>query len=316
MSTNAGDSRPVVLLMGPTGAGKTDVAVALAARGPFDIVSVDSAMVFRGMDIGTAKPGPAVLARAPHRLIDIRDPAESYSAAQFRSDALAAIEVIHRRGRLPLLVGGTGLYFRALTRGLARLPAADPQLRGRLREHVRRHGLAALHARLRCVDPDAAARIHPNDPQRIERALEVYELTGQPLTRLLAATAGNPSPYRFDKIVLAPADRAALHRRLAQRFTGMLAAGLLEEVAALRARGDLHAGMPAIRVVGYRQCWQHLAGEYDRPALVDRAIAATRQLAKRQLTWLRAEDECEWIDSTGDDPVARVELVLRRTGRL
>ena len=287
---------PVVFLMGPTGAGKTDLAVQLVERLGCGIVSVDSALVYRGMDIGTAKPGPEVLARAPHRLIDLRDPRESYSAAEFRRDALDAILAVRREGRLPLLVGGTGLYFRALERGLSALPPADPEVRRRLAEEGRAHGWPALHARLAALDPPAAARIHANDPQRIQRALEVRELTGRPMSELLTQSPGSVLPYRVVKVVLEPVDRAALHARIEARFRAMLEAGLVAEVERLRSRGDLSPDLPSMRAVGYRQVWAFLAGETDRETMIARAVAATRGLAKRQLTWLRGETGALRVD--------------------
>ena len=285
-----------ICLMGPTAAGKTEVAVDLAARFALDIVSVDSALVYRGMDIGTAKPPPAVLRAAPHRLIDILEPEEAYSAARFRDDALAAMAGIRAAGRTPLLVGGTGLYFRALERGLAELPAADPAVREALVAAARSRGWAALHRRLGAVDPAAAARIHPHDPQRIQRALEVYELTGRPLSDHLAASRTRAAPYRFLKLVLAPGDRETLHRRIDARFRAMLAAGLVDEVRALRARPGLHRECPSMRAVGYRQVWDFLAGCYDYETMTARGIVATRRLAKRQLTWLRGEGAAVWHD--------------------
>ncbi len=292
---------PVLCLMGPTASGKTDIAVALRERLPVEIVSVDSVMVYREMDIGSAKPEPDVLARAPHRLIDFLDPAEPYSAARFREDALREIADIHAAGRIPLLVGGTMLYFRALFGGLSVLPPADLAVRARLEAEAASEGWAALHARLAVVDPEAAARIHPNDPQRIQRALEVHELTGVPLSELQRQTAGEAPPYRFVKLAVAPAERAILHQRIAERFRAMLAAGLVEEVERLFRRGDLHPALPSIRAVGYRQVWQYLAGELDYEAMVERGIIATRQLAKRQFTWLRSEPEAVWFDSLSAD---------------
>jgi len=302
---------PVLFLMGPTGTGKTELAVRLVEHGPFAIVSVDSAMIYRGLDIGTAKPGPEVLARAPHRLIDIRDPAESYSAAEFRRDALREIAAIGARGRIPLLVGGTGLYFRALDRGLAPLPPADPDLRARLRAQAEQLGAAAMHARLQALDPDSAARIHPNDPQRVQRALEVHALTGRPLSAHLRASRHGALPHRVVRVVLAPAARSSLHRDLALRFQAMLDAGLVEEVGALRARGDLGPAHPAVRVTGYRQVWDFLAGQVGHEEMCRRAVAATRQLAKRQLTWLRREAGCTWLEAHAPDLVERVLALLR-----
>ncbi len=279
---------PIIFLMGPTATGKTGLAVEWVQRLPLSIISVDSALIYRGMDIGTAKPDAATLQRAPHRLIDILDPAECYSAAQFCTDARREIAHIIATGRIPLLVGGTMLYFRALQQGLAVLPPANATVRARLADEQNRYGLAALHARLAAVDPIAAARIHPHDPQRIQRALEVYEITGHTLTELCHAQS-HPIPFtRCVKIALT-LDRTALHHRIAQRFDTMLKQGLVEEVAALRARGDLTPMHPSMRAVGYRQVWQHLDGAYDANTLRERGIYATRQFAKRQMTWLRAE---------------------------
>jgi tRNA dimethylallyltransferase len=283
--------------MGPTASGKTDLAVALCERLGCEIVSVDSAMVFRTMDIGTAKPGPEVLARAPHALIDILDPAESYSAARFRDDALREIARIHAAGRIPLLAGGTMLYFRALQQGLAELPSADPAVRSRIEAEAQALGWEALHRRLAQVDPASAARIHPNDPQRLQRALEVYELTGIPLSRLLEEPLKEPFPYRAVEMVVAPADREVLRERIARRFGQMMEMGFLAEVERLYARGDLHPDLPSIRCVGYRQAWGYLAGEYDEETLVEKAVGATRQLAKRQLTWLRQWEGAARFDS-------------------
>ncbi len=298
--------KTAVCLMGPTASGKTELAVELVARGPFDIVSVDSALIYRGMDIGTAKPGTQTLARAPHRLIDIRDPAERYSAAQFRDDCLTAMREIHAAGRIPLLTGGTMLYFRALEFGLSSLPRADERVRERLAAEAATRGWAALHARLRAIDPDAAARIHPNDPQRIQRALEVWEISGRPLSQLQAGRAPLRG-WRLMKFARAPRQRAVLHRRIADRFRTMLEAGFEAEVAALRARGDLHPGLPSMRCVGYRQMWQYLDGELSHAEMIERGIIATRQLAKRQFTWLRADPGLTWLDDEDrDEHAARI----------
>ena len=283
---------PVVLcLMGPTAAGKTALAEAIADRIPVDLISVDSALIYRGMDIGTGKPDAAELARYPHALIDICDPLESYSAARFRDDALALIARAHGRGRVPLLVGGTMLYFKALIEGIAELPDADPAVRARLEQEREQLGLNALHERLRQLDPVAAERIHPNDPQRLLRALEVIAVTGEPMSALWQKAAGAPAPYRFMQVGLLP-DRAWLHQRIAIRFDAMLAAGLLAEVERLRSRGDLQPDLPSMRCVGYRQAWDWLdARDRGQPLplaeLRERGLAATRQLAKRQYTWLR-----------------------------
>jgi tRNA dimethylallyltransferase len=305
---------PAVCLMGPTAAGKTDLAITLVERLPLEIISVDSALVYRGMDIGTAKPDAATLKRAPHRLIDICDPAEAYSAARFRADALRAMADITARGRVPLLVGGTMLYFRALLHGLAELPGATPRIRARLQAELARDGVAALHRRLAEVDPQAAARIHPNDPQRTLRALEVWEASGRSLSELHAAQTAPPLPYRVFKLVWAPTQRAVLWRRIAQRFDAMLAAGLVEEVQGLLARSGVTAEVPALRAVGYRQVAAYLRGEYDEGQLRERALAATRQLAKRQMTWLRAEAGALWLDPAAPDAVARAVQAV--TGHL
>lgn len=293
---------PALCLMGPTAAGKTALAIALAEAGVGEIISVDSGMVYRGMDIGTAKPTADELARAPHRLIDIRDPAQAYSAAEFRADALAAMHEIAAAGRVPLLVGGTMLYFKVLRDGLAAMPDADPVIRVRLEAEAAAQGWPALHARLAEVDPVAAARIPPMDAQRLQRALEVWELTGKPLSQWHAEQAeAEPLPFDLHWLAISPPDRAVLHARIALRFDQMLAGGLIDEVAALKARPDLHAGLPSMRAVGYRQVWEHLEGEYDRDELRLRGIYATRQLAKRQLTWLRGFPDVTWLDPAAPD---------------
>jgi tRNA dimethylallyltransferase len=291
------DSRlpPAVCLMGPTASGKTDLAVSLVERLPFEIISVDSAMVYRDMDIGTAKPDAETLARAPHRLIDILDPAEAYSASRFREEALAAMAEITAAGRIPLLVGGTMLYYRALEQGLARLPEANAALRARLQAEATERGWQALHTRLAEVDPASAARIHPNDPQRLSRALEVYELSGRPMSELWREAQAQALPYRLVKLAVAPDERSVLHERIAKRFRLMLQQGFVEEVEALYRRGDLAPSLPSIRCVGYRQIWQYLAGELSFDAMSDKGIVATRQLAKRQFTWLRSEQNLRWF---------------------
>ena len=286
-----------ICIMGPTGSGKTALAVELVRRLGCEIVSVDSAMIYRGMDIGTAKPGPEVLAAAPHRLIDIMDPAEAYSAKRFRDDALAAMAEIRAAGRIPLLVGGTMLYFDALQHGLSPLPSADPALRAELEARAAREGWEALHAELKRVDPAAGARIHPNDPQRIQRALEVFRLTGIPLTELQGRAAVQADTDRYIKLALAPVDRAELHEIIEARFRSMLSDGFLDEVKRLRARGDLHTGLPSMRAVGYRQLWEHLEGATGLEEAVRRGIVATRRYAKRQLTWLRSEPDVSWFVS-------------------
>tara|TARA_R110002094_G_scaffold744_11_gene3934 strand:- start:683 stop:1636 length:954 start_codon:yes stop_codon:yes gene_type:complete len=288
---------PVICLMGATATGKTDLAVKLAEQLPCDLISVDSALIYRGMDLGTAKPDAELLARAPHRLIDIRDPAESYSAAEFRRDALAEISAIHQNGRIPLLVGGTMLYFKALLEGLAELPKADPEVRQRLLDQAGAEGWDVLHRRLEQVDPVSAQRIHPNDPQRLQRALEVYELTGQTLTDLWQQQQGAVLPFTPLQLNLQVSDRALLHRRIEQRFQAMLEAGFEQEVRALYQRGDLNPAMPSIRCVGYRQMWAYIEGESSHEAMVERGIITTRQLAKRQMTWLRSWRDAQRIDA-------------------
>jgi tRNA dimethylallyltransferase len=299
---------PALALMGPTASGKTGLAVELAKALDGEVISVDSALVYRGMDIGTAKPNLEERQGIPHHLIDILDPAEAYSTGRFREEALALMADITARGRLPILAGGTMLYFNALFHGLSALPSADPDIRRQIDEQGALRGWPALHEELARIDPAAAARIHPNDPQRIQRALEVYRLSGVPLT-VLCAEAQSPSPpYRWVKLVLAPADREILHERIRRRFLDMLEQGFIEEVQSLHDRGDLHADLPSIRAVGYRQAWAHLEGEYDRNTLVERAIIATRQFAKRQFTWLRREVEALRFDSVDG---RLVEKVLR-----
>lgn len=291
------DRRPsAVLLMGPTASGKTALACALAERFPFELVSVDSALVYRGLDIGAAKPDRATLARFPHRLVDIRDPVQAYSAADFRADALAAMADIAAAGRVPLLVGGTGLYFRAFEQGLSALPDADAAVRARLAREAAESSWDALHRRLVALDPVAAQRIRPGDTQRIQRALEVIELSGRRLSEQQCGPTERP-PWRLLKLALVPADRAALHERIARRFDAMLAEGFLDEARRLRAAPDWDADLPAMRAVGYRQAWPHLAGDDDLPTFRDRAVFATRQLAKRQITWLRSEVDARWIDA-------------------
>jgi tRNA dimethylallyltransferase len=278
---------PALLLLGPTASGKTASALALAAALPVEIISVDSALVYRDMDIGTAKPTPAELAACPHHLIDIVSPEEAYSAARFRADALRIMDEIAARGRIPLLAGGTMLYFKALREGLSDLPPADATLRADIDRAAAERGWPALHAELAALDPDAAARLEPTDAQRIQRALEIVRLTGRPLAESYARRAMAAPPWRLLPIALAPSDRGVLHARIEQRFDQMLAAGLLDEVRRLRARYRLDLGMPSMRCVGYRQAWEHLDGLYDLDTLRCKGIAATRQLAKRQLTWQR-----------------------------
>jgi len=288
---------PAIFIMGPTAAGKTDLAVALQQHLPCDLISVDSALIYKGMDVGTAKPSPQELQQAPHRLIDILDPAKAYSAASFRNNALAAMAEITAAGRIPLLVGGTMLYFRALEYGLADLPAADEAVRARLDAELEEHGLAAMHQRLHQIDPDSAARIHPNDPQRILRAIEVHVLSGKTMTELHAETTKEGIPYRLAKIIVAPETRSILHQRIESRFKAMLDKGFVVEVERLRQRGDLSLSLPSMRAVGYRQVWEYLDGLYDYDEMVRKGVATTRQFAKRQLTWLRAEQGAAWLNS-------------------
>ncbi len=287
---------PAIFLMGPTASGKTDLAVELAQKFPCDIISVDSAMVYRGMDIGTAKPAPAILEIAPHRLIDIIDPSEAYSAAQFREDALREMKQITEVGRIPLLTGGTMLYFRALQHGLSELPSADPEIREQIEKAASSQGWEAMHEQLREIDPVSAERIHPNDPQRIQRALEIYEITGRSMTDIQNEDSGSVLPYQLTKLVIAPDDRGVLHERIAQRFRHMLDEGLIEEVSSLKDRG-LDADLPSMRAVGYRQVLKYLEGDLTYEELVERGIIATRQLAKRQMTWLRSESQTQWFES-------------------
>ena len=290
--------KPVAIaLMGPTASGKTALAVELVKHLGCEIVSMDSAMVYRGMDVGTAKPGADVLRVAPHRLIDMLDPSESYSAARFRTDALVAMREISASGRVPLLVGGTMLYFDALQHGLSDLPGADPELRAELDARAAREGWPALHAELAHLDPVAAARIHPNDPQRIQRALEVCYISGRPLSELQGRTAVESPEYRYVKLGISPVERVRLHEIIERRFRSMMDEGFLAEVARLRGRGDLHPGLPSMRAVGYRQLWQHLDGDCGLEEAVRRGIVATRRYAKRQLTWLRSESGVTWFDS-------------------
>jgi tRNA dimethylallyltransferase len=298
--------KPVVLLMGPTGAGKSDLALRLAERLPVEIISVDSAMVYRGMDIGTGKPQPHLLRRCVHHLVDILDPSAAYSAGQFMRDALRAIEDIHARGKLPLLVGGTMLYFRALRGGLAPLPAADAAIREQLTARASEIGWPGLHAELALVDPRAAARIQPNDSQRIQRALEVFLLTGETLSAKQQAAPAGPD-LRWSTLAWLPSDRQRLYANIEQRFQCMLQAGLLDEVGRLHARPDLHLELPAMRAVGYRQIWEHLDGKVSHEQAVTNAVLATRHLARRQLIWLRAEHDKQIFDALDSAAADQIE---------
>lgn len=302
---------PAIFLMGPTASGKTDVAVELAQSLPVEIISVDSALVYRGMDIGTAKPDVATRARAPHHLIDIRDPTEAYSAAAFRHDALRLMQGITQRGKIPLLVGGTMLYFKALREGLSRLPEADTAVRAELDAETARHGIQYLHRQLAQVDPETAARLAPGDTQRIQRALEVYRLAGQPMSELFRQQTNIELPYRILPIALIPGERSVLHQRIATRFRQMLEQGLVEELRGLRQRYDLHPDLPSMRCVGYRQAWQSIEGEIGAAQLLETGIVATRQLAKRQFTWLRSMPDNINIDRSSGDFMRQVYRVLQ-----
>jgi tRNA dimethylallyltransferase len=311
------DTRPLAIaLMGPTASGKTALALVWAQRYGGEIVSVDSALVYRGLDIGAAKPSADELAAVPHHLIDVREPWQPYSAADFAHDARAAVGDIVARGRLPILAGGTGLYFRALLQGLSPMPEADPATRAQLEAEAGERGWAAMHAELAMIDPVAAARIHPTDPQRIQRALEVYRLSGRPISdwQRESVAASQRFPCRVLKLAVAPQDRAVLHARIEQRFDAMLAAGFIDEVHALRALPALREhpaplDLPALRAVGYRQAWEHLDGVLSAAEFRDRAIFATRQLAKRQLTWLRGALDLQWFDPASEG--ARLNATLR-----
>lgn len=292
---------PAILLMGPTASGKTAVALQLAATLPCEIISVDSAQVYKDMNIGTAKPDADTLKRAPHHLINVIEPHESYSAARFRDDALALMREISERGNIPLLVGGTMLYFKSLVEGLNDLPEADSTIRLIIETMAEEEGWPALHEKLRKVDPETAARLEPNDAQRVQRALEIYYITGKSMTDLLKKPKYVYFPYTPIRISLAPADRAALHERIAQRFDAMLSAGLVDELRRLREDYALEPDMPAMRCVGYRQAWDHMTGKISRDELRNQGIAATRQLAKRQLTWLRAMEGVTEFDCLADN---------------
>jgi tRNA dimethylallyltransferase len=310
----AAGRRRAILLMGPTGSGKSDLAMRLAEELPLEILSVDSALVYRGMDIGTAKPTAAMRARVRHHLLDIRDPAESYSAGEFTRDAAGAMQDIWRRGRHPLLVGGTMLYFHALTHGIAKLPAADLRVRAEIDARAASEGWTSVHEELAKVDPAAAARIHVNDPQRIQRALEVYRLTGVSITELQQKRVSVFDDVDVTEFIAAPLERRDLHTRIEVRFGAMMKAGLLAEVRSLFARSDLSAEHPSMRAVGYRQLWRHLAGQCALDDAEKQAIAATRQLAKRQLTWLRRRERAHWFDSMHSEVASMMMDALSKGG--
>ena len=295
--------RPVVFIMGPTASGKTDLAIKLVEQHPFEIISVDSALVYKGMDIGTAKPTAEELQQAPHRLIDFLDPAQSYSTAQFRKDALAAIAEIHQQNKIPLLVGGTMLYHRSLLYGISELPAADEAIRAQLDVQMQQMGKQYMHDRLAEIDPDSARKIHPNDPQRVQRALEVYQITGQTMSQLQQASQAQALPFENHKIVIAPRSRELLRERIALRFQQMIEQGFIEEVQQLYQRGDLDLSMPSMRAVGYRQVWEYLEGKMSREEMIERAITITRQFAKRQMTWLRREQDGLWLATEDNDNI-------------
>lgn len=301
---------PVIFLMGPTATGKTDIAVSLFKQYPIDIISVDSAMVYKGMDIGTAKPSKELLNEVPHRLIDICEPDETYSAARFRVDALQNIEEIHSQNRIPLLVGGTGLYFRTLETGISDLPDADTKVRQRLELEAGEVGWEVMHSRLAEIDPDSAERIHPNDPQRIQRALEIYEISGRSMTDHYNNGAVSPFPFEVIKIILNPGDRSILHERIKHRFLKMLDDGFIEEVRTFHKDDRFSGSLPAMRMVGYRQIWNYLDGEINYEEMVERGIVATRQLAKRQMTWLRKEENGIWLDSDEPGLVDKIQGIL------
>jgi len=300
---------PALFIMGPTASGKTDLAMSLMSHLPVELISVDSGQIYRDMNIGTAKPDAATLLRAPHRLIDIRDPAERYSAAEFRDDALREMQQITAAGRLPVLVGGTMLYFRALEYGLSPLPAADTVVRAQLESEASEIGWAGMHQQLAEIDPVAAERIHPNDPQRIQRALEVYRISGTTMTEHYKAEPETDFPYQAVKLSISPDDRSLLHERIARRFHTMMELGFVDEVEALYRRGDLNLDMPSVRTVGYRQFWHHVSGDCSLTEATEKAIIATRQLAKRQLTWLRGDESIQRFDSLADD---LLDQVLKR----
>lgn len=300
---------PAVFLMGPTASGKTDLAEELASRWPFELISVDSALVYRDMNIGTAKPDAALLQRLPHHLINIRNPDETYSAAEFREDALGLMEAISQRGKVPLLVGGTMLYYKILLEGIAKLPPADESIRARILIDAEQHGWPVMHERLQAIDPSAAAALHPNHSQRIQRALEVYYATGKTLSSFQADQLDEPFPYQVAQFALMPQRREVLHQRILHRFDQMLAQGFIEEVVALRQSYRLHQDMPSMRAVGYRQVWDYLENRIDRTELLDKGVAATRQLAKRQFTWLRKWPDIHRLAVDYDQKFTNCDLI-------
>lgn len=307
---NIHSAPPAIFIMGPTASGKTALAMSLLEHLPVELISVDSALIYRGMDVGTAKPTAEELSHAPHRLIDILDPSEAYSAADFRADALREMAEITARNKIPLLVGGTMMYFKALLEGLSPLPPADADVRQRIEAQAAESGWESLHAQLRDIDPVAALRIHPNDPQRLSRALEVFFISGKTLTEL-TKISGETLPYHVHQFAIAPTRRELLHERIEQRFSQMLLNGFEDEVRTLKARGDLHTDLPSIRCVGYRQMWSYLSGETDYDEMVYRGVCATRQLAKRQMTWLRGWEGVEWLDTEKpDEALSRVIQVV------
>ncbi|MCU7800322.1 MAG: tRNA (adenosine(37)-N6)-dimethylallyltransferase MiaA [gamma proteobacterium symbiont of Lucinoma myriamae] len=300
-----------VFIMGPTASGKTDLAIELVKHYPFEIISVDSALIYKGMNIGTAKPTKEELAVAPHHLIDFLDPAQSYSTAAFRADALQAMEDIHARNKIPLLVGGTMLYHRSLLYGLSELPKADDLIRAKLQDEAEVHGAEFMHQKLAAIDQQAAKKIHPNDPQRVQRALEVYEITGKSMTQLQQENLAEALPWDTYKIIIAPESRDLLRERIAIRFKQMIEQGFIEEVQGLFKRGDLDLSLPSMRAVGYRQVWEYLQGKMNKEQMIERGITITRQFAKRQMTWLRREQDAAWIATEADDVFERAVNYLQ-----